>query len=322
MNGKERLRRRRVLALIVLLITTLGTVLYLREYRFARPTGAGPAGPAVDRDPFTRPWTESPVFVLGLGDSITAGLGARSKSHSYFNRVIQNPKDEYADMEGRCLSAVLPNLRSKNLAISGSESQVHEDVIDNMETDLVEPNVFGIVLMTSGGNDLIHSYGRSAPRECGMYGATVEQAQPWIAEFESRLRRMLDGINARFPSGCEVYLGDIYDPTDGQGDAPSIYLPDWPDGLEIHSRYNAVIRRVAQERDNVFVVPLYKTFLGHGAHCRKWWLENYRSEDPHYWFHTNVEDPNDRGYDAIRRVFLNEIVRNSRLVERSDASQH
>ena len=30
--------------------------------------------------------------------------------------------------------------------------------------------------------------------------------------------------------------------------------------------------------------------------------------DPHYWFYVNLEDPNERGYDVIRRLFLNEIV--------------
>jgi hypothetical protein len=26
------------------------------------------------------------------------------------------------------------------------------------------------------------------------------------------------------------------------------------------------------------------------------------------WYHINVEDPNDRGYDALRRLFLNAIA--------------
>ncbi|MBC8117927.1 MAG: hypothetical protein H7062_26345 [Candidatus Saccharimonas sp.] len=38
-------------------------------------------------------------------------------------------------------------------------------------------------------------------------------------------------------------------------------------------------------------------FLGHGIHCT------------HYWYWDNLEDPNDRGYDAIRRLFLIEMAR-------------
>ncbi len=37
--------------------------------------------------------------------------------------------------------------------------------------------------------------------------------------------------------------------------------------------------------------------------------------DPYYWFYDNVEDPNDRGYDAIRRAFLNTIIENTSLTK-------
>ena len=131
---------------------------------------------------------------------------------------------------------------------------------------------------------------------------------------------MLDDITARFPGGCEIYLGDIYDPTDGVGDAPSVFLPHWPDGLLIHAEYNRAIARVAARRPNVFVVPLYQTFLGHGSHCRQFWRETYDASDPHYWFFSNIEDPNDRGYDAIRRAFLVAMVEHSRLRASSEAS--
>lgn len=167
--------------------------------------------------------------------------------------------------------------------------------------------------MTSGGNDLIHSYGRAAPRECAMYGATLAEAEPWIKAFRLRLDEMLDKIEAKFPGGCEIYLADIYDPTDGVGDAPSVFLPDWPDALAIHGEYNEAIRKVIAKRDNVHLVPLHETFLGHGSHCRQFWRATYVAEDPYYWFYSNIEDPNDRGYDAIRRVFLNTIAEQTSL---------
>ena len=316
MNPKEKaprkFRRWRLCFLIVILLVVSFAAWFYIEYKFKRPIGNGPAGPAVNVEHFRKPWTNRKVQVVGIGDSITAGLGARSQSHTFFNRAISNPKDEYAGMRGICLSAVIPQLESENFALSGSESSVHLDVIrETLPT--YDEEIYGVVLMTSGGNDLIHMYGKSPPRECAMYGATLKQAEPWIANYQQRLNAMFDEIAMKFPGGCEIYIGDIYDPTDGVGDAPSIFLPDWPDGLAIHARYNQCIRRVADGRDNVFVVPLYETFLGHGSHCRQFWREHYRPDDPHYWFFTNIEDPNDRGYDAIRRVFLNSVVANTRL---------
>jgi lysophospholipase L1-like esterase len=310
-------RRKRLLFLVcIFAVASIGSLAAVDLF-YSRPVGSGPAGPQVDRAAFEKIWTDRPVLVVGIGDSITAGLGADSPSHTFFNRVIVNPEDEFDDMQGICLSAVLSDLRYDNFAISGSESCWHRDMIrDRLEST---EDAFGIVLMTSGGNDLIHNYGRSPPRECAMYGATVEQAEPWIDNYRERLREMLSLITERFPLGCEIYIGDIYDPTDGVGDAPSIFLPDWPDGLAIHARYNDVIREVADEFIHVHVVPLYKTFLGHGSHCRQFWRATYDKDDPHYWFYANIEDPNDRGYDAIRRVFLNTIVENSQLIQRDQA---
>ena len=96
--------------------------------------------------------------------------------------------------------------------------------------------------------------------------------------------------------------------TDGVGDAPSVFLPDWPDGLAIHRAYNRQIEQCIAEREQVHHVRLYETFLGHGSHCRQFWRSTYRRDDPTYWYYENVEDPNDRGYDAIRRIYLRTIV--------------
>ena len=307
--GKAAGRRRIVLAAVAVL-TFVGVPAYI-ELKLRRPVGRGPAGPTVRGDAFENVWTDRPVELLGIGDSVTRGLGADRRSHSYFNRLRNNPDDEFDDMRGKCLSAVLPNLTHHNVAVSGSTSPEHADAIERLT---VRPDdVFGLVVMTSGGNDLIHSYGRRPPREAAMYGATIVQAEPWIRRFETRLDRMIRDIGSRFPGGCEIYLGDIYDPTDGVGDAPSIFLPDWPDGLAIHRRYNETIHRVADANDHVHVVPLYETFLGHGSHCRQFYRSHYHADDPHYWFYDNIEDPNDRGYDAIRRVYLNTIIANTTL---------
>jgi len=304
---QSRIRPARLILLTVAAAFAVAGGLAYRHFWFSRPAGEGPAGPAVPREPFQRVWSHRKVLLLGLGDSVTAGFGV-GPAHSYVGRLAQNPSDEWPDMRGLCLRAVLPSLEVLNVAVSGSTSLEHVEMIAQ-RVPQQGPEVFGIVVMTTGGNDLIHNYGRTPPREGAAYGASFEQARPWIENFAHRLDRMIALIEGRFPGGCHVFLGDIYDPTDGLGDARNAGLPPWPDGLQILCACNEVLRACAARRPNVHVVPIHDAFLGHGIHCVQFWREHYRRDDPTYWYGANLEDPNDRGYDALRRLFLIEMAR-------------
>jgi lysophospholipase L1-like esterase len=271
------------------------------------PIGRGPAGPIVSGELFSRKWEDRPVLLVGLGDSVTAGFGAR-KGYSYFDRLILNPADEFQNMSGICLGKVLPRLNFTNLAISGStSSELLEKELPRLPQ--AESNTLGIVVITTGGNDLIHNYGRTPPREEAMYGATFDEAQPWISNYEQRLESMVQKIQAQFPGGCQIFLANIYDPTDGIGDAERARLPAWKDSLKILAAYNDAISRCALRHPNVHMVDIRTAFLGHGIHCTQFWRNHHDWHDPHYWFYENLEDPNERGYDVIRRLFLIEIAK-------------
>jgi lysophospholipase L1-like esterase len=278
-----------------------------QHFWLSRPVGSGPAGPAVPHEPFATNWSTRGVLLVGLGDSVTAGFGAR-KGYSYFDLLLANAPDDLADMRGICLRAVFPKLQATNLALSGSTSAQHaEKQLPRLPP--ADTRTLAVVVITTGGNDLIHNYGKTPPREQAMYGATWAQAQPWIANFERRLETMLDQVTGRFPGGCEIFLANIYDPTDGLGDADAAGLPPWPDAMRILAACNDIIQRAATKRANVHLVNLHEAFLGHGIHCRQFWRKFYRAEDPHYWYHENLEDPNERGYDALRRLFLIEMAK-------------
>jgi lysophospholipase L1-like esterase len=300
-------RRKRLIVLLLVGVGLIASAAGYIEFHFHLPEGVGPAGPAVPSEEFAQPWTQRKILLLGVGDSVTAGFGA-GQGRSYFDRLAANPADEFEDMRGRSLASVLPNLKARNIAVSGSDSLQHVRLLAE-KLDQQPDDVFGLVVMTSGGNDLIHWYGRSPPREGAMYGATLEQAGPWIANFENRLAEMFAFLQARFPGGCRIFIADIYDPSDGRGHPEAAGLPPWPDVLAVHAAYSDALRRAAGRHACVRVVPVYDAFLGHGVHCRKFWGDHFRAGDPHYWYATNLEDPNNRGYDAIRRVFLNEILK-------------
>jgi lysophospholipase L1-like esterase len=299
---KRRLRIIFVSGIILIIAAT--ACLY---FWFCVPIGSGPAGSVIPAELFAQQWTNKPVLLVGLGDSVTAGFGAR-KGYSYFDRLVQNPTDEFQEMKGICLEKVLPKFAFTNLAISGSTS------IELLQQELphlarADSNTLGIVVITTGGNDLIHNYGRTPPREEAMYGATLDEAKPWINDFEQRIELMVQQIESKFPGGCQIYLANIFDPTDGIGDTTRARLPAWKDAERILNAYNDVISRSAQKHSNVHVIDIHTAFLGHGIHCTQFWQANYDWHDPHYWFYDNLEDPNERGYDAMRRSFLIQIAK-------------
>ncbi|WP_339742338.1 SGNH/GDSL hydrolase family protein [uncultured Rubinisphaera sp.] len=298
--------RKRLLILLVFGGILVSCVVFYVFFWLTHPIGSGPAGPDVNREAFEEVWSEQEVVLLGFGDSITAGFGA-SPGKSFFKMLVNNPDDDFEDVQGLTLSEVLPNLEVNNLALSGSTSIEQVDVLLPKIEEHPE-EVFGIIVATIGGNDVIHMYGRTPPREGAMYGATIEVAQPWIDNFEERLDLILDEIGSRFPGGYHIFLANIYDPTDGIGDVQNAGLPAWVDGLQVLGAYNTIIEETCEKREDTTLIDIHSEFIGHGIHSTQFWRSFYHADDPGYWYYDNLEDPNDRGYDAIRRLTLNKMA--------------
>lgn len=294
----------------VILFVVFALSWYFLIGRFRHPVGTGPAGPFVAIEPFEDIWSNDRMALVGLGDSITRGFGA-SEKHSYFELLMENDDSQYPDMKGRDLKRVFPHLEFyNNYSLNCTVSEEHL----KYQVPLVSvfpANVKGIVVITTGGNDLIHDYGKSPPKDGAMYGCTYEEALRWAEKFRGRLTAIVEGVMDKFPGGCEIFVANVYDQTDGVGDIEnaSFRLPPWPDGLRVHALFNQVIAEVCDSYESVHLVDIYSHFLGHGIHCRDKGNRYYREEDPHYWYFENVEDPNERGYDAIRRLFLIEMIR-------------
>lgn len=290
-------------------VLAIGLLLAWWLARVPAPMGSGPAGPAVEAARFERKWLDQPVVMVSLGDSVSTGYGA-GPGMGYFELIQRNRDDAYPEMAGVDLSRALDIRRVERLAANSTNSLDHEETIRRMQVWPKE--TFGVVCMTTGGIDLIHWYGKSSPKEGAMYGADWATAEPWVRNFEQRLDRMLLALREKFPGGCAVFLATIYDPTDTVGDienaGPKFWLPAWPDGKRIHTAFNDIIKAAAAKHDHVHLVDVYATLLGHGIHCNEPANPHYDADDPSYWYYINLEDPNQRGYDAIRRAFLNAMA--------------
>lgn len=301
--------RWRIVIFILFIILSMCGYVGLRLYLAFRPLpmGDGSAGPAIALEPFERTWSEDKIVFIGIGDSVTKGLGAR-KRHCYFELLQNNDDEQYPDMVGRDLNKVFVQLESHNYALNYTITQEH---IDGQLSKLPRypANVKGIVVVTSGGNDLIHDYGRSSPVDGAMYGCNYKQGVEWTANLKGRLRTLLEGIIEKFPGGCEIFFANIYDPTDGVSDPQIIGLPRWRNAVKVLALANEKIAQLCQDYENVHLVDIHSEFLGHGLHCTESWRKHYHKDDPHFWYFQNLEDPNRRGFDAVRRLFLAEMVK-------------
>ncbi len=301
--------RWRMVLLCVLIIGLFVGYVGCRLYNVVRvrPMGTGPAGPAIAAEPFSNQWMERPVVLLGVGDSITRGYGAPG-GLTYFDLLAHNNNGKYSDMTGRDLASVFPTLTKRNVAVDYTVSQQHID--DQLpRIDRYDESIYGIVALTSGGNDLIHDYGRSEPQHDAMYGCTYEQATEWCELLRGRLEELIGGINTKFPGGCDIFLANIYDPTDGVGDPQTMMMHRWKDCVKVLGLANEKIAEICEKYPNVHLVDIHSEFLGHGIHCDEPWRKHYHKNDPHFWYAPILEDPNLRGHDAIRRLYLQEMIR-------------
>ena len=142
-----------------------------------------------------------------------------------------------------------------------------------------------------------------------MFGARLDQIDEWVRNYDQRLDLIAGRMREIFPGGCHLFIGNIYDPTDGDGDIQHSGLPVWVDGLKVLHAYNDAIARFAERHPDVTLIDVRSEFLGHGIHCTHFWHQYYQKTAPFYWYWENLEDPNDQGYDAIRRLFLVEMSR-------------
>lgn len=167
---------------------------------------------------------QAPCRLLGLGDSITAGVGAGSPDRGYVPQLTR----DLARISGRhwwSWIAAQPGYRIVDL-----RRQVFWERLPPAEA----------VVMTIGGNDLLHA------------AATVMLRPARLPEILERSRRhltaALEGI--RRQTGADIYLGSVYNPY------PESALAAWAVGT-----FNRCVI-LPQAGRNATIVPLYELFEG------------------------------------------------------------
>lgn len=272
----------------------------------APAAGDAPAAsdaPAVTRGhssyvpPTLRPTAAERLIVLG--DSISTGTGASNRNTtSYYGLLSRNdarwPGGVGVDLETRFGHAV-PVV---NVAVGGATSTtMRATQLDALRARLSLPvRGHSVVVITIGGNDLQTAIVTGNPE-----GPPLTTA---IANLRTVVGFLQDPAN--FPDGASVYVGAVYDPSDGEGQIQGCFfnlrLPTFVTALDTwRARYVALGTEMG-----FAVVDALGHFHGHAHHNDNAENPYYDAADPSRWFSDCIH-PNDRGHHELRRLFFQAI---------------
>jgi lysophospholipase L1-like esterase len=228
---------------------------------------------------------------VALGDSMLIDYYAGGPGWGAASLLYKNLDNVYPDWKGKDLTTLYPRIRHHDLTSDGATT----DTVLNWQLPKVPTgeNQPTIIIMTVGGNDLLHHY-----------GVQEEKGLKLSFEMQKNLRKIITILqdSAKFPKPARIYIGNIYDPSDGIGEGleKEGYSP-WPDGLRVLDHWNRRIQEVAQEK-GLTLVDIHKHFLGHGINYNNPKGKHYNLEDNSTWLKLVIE-PNSRGAHEIRKLF-------------------
>jgi lysophospholipase L1-like esterase len=248
---------------------------------------------------------ENPQRLIFLGDSITRGDGASPSSQKYASLLESNLDSAWPDHGDHDLETLFPSIEE---VLDLSKGGATTKTMVNSQLPSLNNQINGsadgetIVVMTIGGNDM------QAAIPAVLFGGDAK-ADEAIEEMVGHFNTIADFFDdsERFPDGVYVYLGNVYEPTDGEGYWQSCFV-----GLDISSTMdnlddaNQAIRDFAEDR-GVAMIDMAGHFKGHGFYHDDAQNPYFEEGDQTLWFANDCIHPNNRGHHEIRRLFFDTI---------------
>ncbi len=232
--------------------------------------------------------------VVFLGDSITAGFGIDNPARTYTSLLVENDDTRWPEFAGDDLTTRYGDLDVIDVSVSGAEvPNILNQQIPNLDDALNADGNEGptLVFVTIGGNDLLGAL----PNLDGL-------AEQISGDIEDMALELTDPD--RFPDGSLLLLTNIYEPTDGEGQADQCFLGLDVTALEpILDDTNDRTRDLA-EQIGFSWVDLRGHFRGHGWNFDDTSIDAYHPDDPSRWLQDDCIHPNARGHHELRRLFL------------------
>lgn len=240
---------------------------------------------------------DAPVNLLIFGDSISTGVGA-DDGLSYFELLLANSDATYPNHSDIDLEDAFPTVTNVvSVAESGAQTSDLAGQMSLAESRLGVPSGPTLVIGTIGGNDLVSV----------MFG---QSRQTVVNRIESNISGLVDWVQdpAQFPDGAYLYIANVYDPSDGVGQADGCFtgIPTSEAVLAL-GEANVSTRAMAAER-GFAMVDMHGHFMGHGHNFDDSSIDAYDDADPTLWFSGDCIHPNQRGHHELRRLFFAAIA--------------
>ena len=230
--------------------------------------------------------------VIFLGDSITA---VPYLTQTWSQRI----QDDLQGLFGA-------GIEIRNYAVGGART---EDVLTEQLLRIDTTSTLRtLVMFTIGGNDAVQ-----------VMGDDIASSLAHMETKMDNLRAILDWLYdpAHFPGGVYVVFGNIYDPTDGEGDFThcgiGVFSTDWPETDTLAATVNSWFLDEAMAR-GADLLDMHGLFLGHGFNYRDTTNPYYcRGCDPScpcpLWFDFTCIHPNSDGHEALAGFFFGIVSR-------------
>ncbi|MDQ3951147.1 MAG: SGNH/GDSL hydrolase family protein [Gemmatimonadota bacterium] len=204
--------------------------------------------------------------------------------------LYRNDEAHWPDEVGRDLVSRYPGISFNNLA---TDAATIGDVFGGQLPELTPSDEPTLITLTVGTHDLLSAFA-NRPRSALLEAIARDVANAYDA--------LVDAIRGERPEAL-VLLTTVVDPSDRTGVIPGVLSGAGKLPLSALDALNAHIRTLAAGRDGVALADAYAHFLGHGTTAPE--------EDRWFWRRSLLE-PNARGANELRRVWLDAVDRAER----------
>ena len=184
---------------------------------------------------FTNTFVPEKLSILGLGDSLTQGVGDELKRKGYIGRFTEEANQFKGVSTAQLVNEAKRGKRSDQLLNELKSGQIDRKIKEA-----------GMIVMTIGGNDIMKIVKKD------FFSLQVEDFEEELPKFEKRYEMILEELRKINPDSPIVLIG-LYNPF-------SVVADDVREFDQILENWNAVLKNSATKVGNACYVPVDDLF--------------------------------------------------------------